>query len=161
MFYNVIMSYTASEIPGTVQIVAGGVFPGKKHLPHYLVKIWFGIVICKRLGMLTYAFIIPFAPKLCWLIVFDTNCFPNGSVVNNLPAVQETWRTWVPSLDQEGNLEEEMANHSSSCLENHMDRGAWGATVHRVAKKTSSVQSPLLLPVLYFLLPDASYIVTF
>lgn len=39
MFYNVFLSYTASEIPGTVQIVAGGVFPGKKHLPRYLVKI--------------------------------------------------------------------------------------------------------------------------
>ena len=32
-------------------------------------------------------------------------------------------------------LEEEMATHSSiSCLENPMDRGAWKATVHGVAK---------------------------
>lgn len=29
MVYNVFMSYVASEIPGTVQIVAGGFFPGK------------------------------------------------------------------------------------------------------------------------------------
>lgn len=42
MFYNVIMFYTASEIPGTVQIVAGGVFPGKKAPPPLLSKnmIW-------------------------------------------------------------------------------------------------------------------------
>ena len=30
MFYNVFMSHAASEIPGTVQVVADGVFPGKK-----------------------------------------------------------------------------------------------------------------------------------
>ena len=36
--------------------------------------------------------------------------FPNGSVVKNLPAMQETW---VPSLDQEDPLEKEMATHSN------------------------------------------------
>jgi len=30
--------------------------------------------------------------------------------------------------------EEQMATHSYSCLENSMDRGAWWATVHGVAK---------------------------
>ena len=55
-----------------------------------------------------YAFIIPFAPKICWLIVFDTNCFPNGEGNGN------------PLQD--------------SCLENPMDRGAWQATVHGVTK---------------------------
>ena len=35
----------------------------------------------------------------------------------------------------EGRLEEGMATHSSiSCLENPLDRGAWWATVHGVAK---------------------------
>ena len=36
--------------------------------------------------------------------------FPDGSVVKNLPAMQETW---VPSLDWEGSLEKEIATHSS------------------------------------------------
>ena len=36
--------------------------------------------------------------------------FPNGSVVKNLPAVQETW---IQSLAQEDPLQEEMATHSS------------------------------------------------
>ena len=38
--------------------------------------------------------------------------FPGGSVVKNLPAVQETRETWV-LLGQEDPLEEEMATHSS------------------------------------------------
>ena len=36
--------------------------------------------------------------------------FPDGSVVNNLPVMQETW---VRSLGGEDPLEEEMATHSS------------------------------------------------
>ena len=36
--------------------------------------------------------------------------FPGGSVVKNVPAVQETW---VLSLGQEDPLEKEMATHSS------------------------------------------------
>ena len=36
--------------------------------------------------------------------------FPGGSVVKNLPAVQETW---VQSQGQEDPLEEKMATHSS------------------------------------------------
>ena len=34
-------------------------------------------------------------------------------MVKNLPAVQETWETWVRSLSPEDPLEEEMATHSS------------------------------------------------
>ena len=36
--------------------------------------------------------------------------FPGGSVVKNLPAVQDIW---VQSLGQEDSLEKEMATHSS------------------------------------------------
>ena len=39
--------------------------------------------------------------------------FPGGSVVKNLPAMQETQETQVWSLDQEDILEKEMATHSS------------------------------------------------
>ena len=53
--------------------------------------------------------------------------------VKNLLAMQETW---VQSLGWEDPLEEGMATSSSySCLENPMDRGAWQATVHGVAKR--------------------------
>ena len=59
-------------------------------------------------------------------------CFPGGSVVKNLPAKQEMW---VQSLSQEDPPEEGMATHSSiSCLGNPMDRGAWWATIHGIAK---------------------------
>ena len=37
-------------------------------------------------------------------------CFPGGSLVKNLPAIQ---KTWVHSLGQEDPLEKEMATHSS------------------------------------------------
>ena len=39
--------------------------------------------------------------------------FPGGSVVKNLPAMQEMQETWVQSLGWEDPLEEEMAAHSS------------------------------------------------
>ena len=40
----------------------------------------------------------------------------------------------VRSLGWEDPLEKEIAAHSSSCLENPMDRGAWQAAVHGVAE---------------------------
>ena len=53
-------------------------------------------------------------------------------VIKNLPEIQETR---VQSLGQEDPLEKGMVTHSSiSCLENSMDRKAWWATVHGVAK---------------------------
>ena len=54
-----------------------------------------------------------------------------AQTVKNLPKLQ---KTWVRSLGQEDPLEEGMATHSSSCLENPKGRGAWWATVHRAAK---------------------------
>ena len=42
---------------------------------------------------------------------------------------------WVQFLDQENLLEEGMANPLQySCLENPVERGAWRATVHKIAK---------------------------
>ena len=38
---------------------------------------------------------------------------PGGSIVKNLPAMQELQETWVPSLGWEDPLEEGMATHSS------------------------------------------------
>ena len=58
--------------------------------------------------------------------------FLGGSVVKNLPAKQETW---VWSLGLENILEEEMATHSSILTWEIIDRGAWWATVHGIAKE--------------------------
>ena len=56
--------------------------------------------------------------------------------VKNLPTMQ------VLSLGWKDPLEKEMATHSSiSCLENSMDRGAWQATVHGVAKSWTQAHS--------------------
>ena len=50
-----------------------------------------------------------------------------AQMVNNSPVMQETQ---VHFLGQEDPLKKGMITHSSSCLENSMDRGAWQATVH-------------------------------
>jgi len=53
-------------------------------------------------------------------------------MVKNLPAL---WETCVQSLDWEDPLEEGISTHSSILAWRiPMDRGAWWATVHRVAK---------------------------
>ena len=55
--------------------------------------------------------------------------------LKHLPAMQETW---VRSLGWEDALEKKMATQVQySCLENPMDKGAWWATVQRVAKSQS------------------------
>ena len=74
-------------------------------------------------------------PKLCQRVELTRTL--NSQVasqvaqrVKNLPAMQEMW---VQSLGQEDPLEDGNPLQCS-CLENPMGRGAWRATVHRVAK---------------------------
>ena len=53
-------------------------------------------------------------------------------MVKNLSAM---WETWAQSLGWEDSLEEGMATHSRGLAwRNPMDRGAWQAAVHGVAK---------------------------
>ena len=60
-----------------------------------------------------------------------------AQTVKNPPAMQETW---VQSLDWEGLLEEGMATHSSILAWRiPMDRGAWWAAVHGVAKSQTQL----------------------
>ena len=54
-----------------------------------------------------------------------------AQLVKKLPTI---WRTWVRSLGWKDPPEEGIATHSSSCLENPMDRGAWWATAYGVTK---------------------------
>ena len=76
-------------------------------------------------------------------------------MVKNLPAMQETW---VQSLGWEDTLEEGMATHSSILAWGIlMDRGAWWATVHRVAQEldltevTTQQQQQHIGDLLYFI----------
>ena len=64
--------------------------------------------------------------------------FPDGAVVKNLPAMQETQ---VQSLGQEEPLEKEMAPHFSILAWRiPMDRGAWRATVHEASKELNRTE---------------------
>ena len=55
-----------------------------------------------------------------------------AQMVKNLPA---TWETWVRTLGWKNLLEKGMATHSSILAWRiPMDRGAWWATVHGLAK---------------------------
>ena len=56
--------------------------------------------------------------------------------------MQETQKTWVRFLGQEDPLERKMATHSSILAwENPMDRGAWQATVHGVARSWTQLSN--------------------
>ena len=62
--------------------------------------------------------------------------FPGGSVVKNPPANAGDVGL-IPGLRRF--LREGNGNPlQCSCLENPMDRGAWGAIVHRVAKESDT-----------------------
>ena len=62
--------------------------------------------------------------------------FPDGSVVNNPPIMQEMQETWVWSWVS-GRCSG--GGHGNplqySCLENPLDRASWWATVYRVAQR--------------------------
>ena len=65
-----------------------------------------------------------------------------AQTVKNLPTLQETC---VQSLFWEDSPGEENGNPlQNSCLENLVNRGAWWATVHGVARVTSAQTHPLL-----------------
>ena len=61
-----------------------------------------------------------------------------AQTVKNLPAMKETW---VRSPGGQDSLEEGMATHSSILAWRiPMDRGAWWAIVHRVAKSQTRLK---------------------
>ena len=73
---------------------------------------------------------------------YNLKGFPGGSLVKNPPEMEETW---VWSLHWEDPLEKEMATHSSTLAgKSLMDRGAFWATVHRVAKDLDLVTKDLV-----------------
>ena len=63
--------------------------------------------------------------------------FASGSVVKNLPAMQEMLEMRVGFLGQEDPLEEEMDTHSNILAwKKPMDRGTWWAAVRGVQSQT-------------------------
>ena len=62
---------------------------------------------------------------------------PGGSTVESLPVTQETQDAWVPTLGQKDPHGKPL---QYSCLENSMDRGAWRAIVHGVAKSQTGLK---------------------
>ena len=84
-------------------------------------------------------------PHMWWLGDCNLNglvtltVLPWCSVIKNLPAEQETW---VRSLGQGDSPGERNGNPLQySCLGNPMDRGAWHATVHGVAKSWTQLSN--------------------
>ena len=66
--------------------------------------------------------------------------FPGGSAVKKNPPANEGDVGSIPG--SEDPLEKEIATHSTySCLRNPMDRGAWWATVHGVAKSRTGLHN--------------------
>ena len=86
-----------------------------------------------------------YKPRTTKYMTTSISGFPGGSVVKNPPA---KWEAWVRSLGGEEPLEKRMATHSSILAWGiHMDRGAWQAAVHGVAKnqtRLSNLQTHLL-----------------
>ena len=85
--------------------------------------------------------------KTCSLKTYAYNwASPVAQTVKNLPAI---WETWVRSLGWEDPLEEGMATQCSILAWRiPMDRAAWQATVHGIAKSHDSdgAHSMFLLP---------------
>ena len=63
--------------------------------------------------------------------------FSGGSVIKNLPAMHKIHARGADSIPGSGRSPGEGNDNSLqySCPGNPMDRGAWWATVHRVAKE--------------------------
>ena len=89
--------------------------------------------------------------RCCWLFRGPSLCDPMSDfchyvlwaslvaqTVKHPPTMQETW---VWSLDLDDPLEREMATHSSILAWQSMDRGAWQATVHGVAKSQTRLSN--------------------
>ena len=87
--------------------------------------------------------------------IFDSvQSFPGGSVVRNLPAMQEIQKTWILSLGREDPLEEEMATHSSILawripwMRSLVGYSPWGCKESDTTERLTHTQSFLKLSLL-------------
>ena len=67
-------------------------------------------------------------------------CFLGGSVVKNLPVNTGDMGFSIPGSGRSLGLGHGNPLHNS-CMENLMDRGAWWATVHGVAKSRTQLST--------------------
>ena len=73
-----------------------------------------------------------------WVLLVLRGASLIAQLVKNPPAMQETW-VWIPGSGRSPG--ERNGNPLQySCLENPMDRGAWWATVHGVAKSRTQLK---------------------
>ena len=80
-----------------------------------------------------------FSLSFFWTYIHLCRASLVAQTVKNLPAM---WEAWVQSLGWEDPLEEGMATHSSILAWRiSMDRGAWWATVHGVAKSQTRLSN--------------------
>ena len=85
-----------------------------------------------------YLFLLPHSSQNIYLDVVQSLDFPGGSVVKKPPASAEDSGS-TPGLGR--SPEKEMAAHSSILAwKNTMDRGAWWAIVHGVAKESNMTE---------------------
>ena len=74
-----------------------------------------------------------------WFLLVEMKGFPGGSVIKNLPASVGD-NSSIPGSERSPG--ERNANPLQySCLENPMDRGAWGATVHEAGKELDTTEA--------------------
>ena len=111
-------------------------------MPSLIPSLVFSHSLCKCKFLICSIYLLPeknlgtlLTRHICWWWICSFCLRKAASLVaqrlKRLPAMRETW---VRSLGWEDPLEKEMATHSSTCLKNPMDRGAWWATVHGVEK---------------------------
>ena len=82
-------------------------------------------------------FLTVFLEMLALFCDASRHCFP-GSSDGNQPAM---WETWIRFLGWEDPLEAGMATHSSILAWRiPVDRGAWRATVHGIAKSQTQLR---------------------
>ena len=68
---------------------------------------------CEKEELRSYRVFANVLEIIIFYFIFLNGGFPSGSVVKNLPAMQDIQETWVRALGWEDPLEEEMAPRSS------------------------------------------------
>ena len=86
------------------------------------------------MSLSSWSILPSFSEIFCHLYYHYTEGLLSGSVVKNLPAMQETQETRVQSLGWVDPLEDGMATHSIILAWRSHGQRTWLATVHRVAK---------------------------
>ena len=91
-------------------------------------------------SFLLYAFIwLPHFQPWVYILGLGKRASLVVQMVKNLPALQETQVQSLAWEDSHG--EEKGYSLQYSCLENPMDRGTWGTTVHRVPKSPTQLSN--------------------